>query len=67
MALPYWPVAAGLEIELDVVTLPATARLGAAAQAYPFIADRAAAAFVALAAETLGAMETATALTRDYL
>jgi alkylation response protein AidB-like acyl-CoA dehydrogenase len=49
------------------VRLPASARLGAAGAAFPAIAERAAAASVALAAETLGAMEAATELTRGYL
>ncbi|KAE9632755.1 acyl-CoA dehydrogenase family protein [Parasedimentitalea maritima] len=70
LSLRGYPLLAGgraAEVELDHVTLPASARLGVAGQAYPVIAERAAAASVALAAETLGAMEIATALTRDYL
>ncbi|MBE1296403.1 acyl-CoA dehydrogenase family protein [Phycobacter azelaicus] len=55
------------EVDLDGVRLPATARLGAAGGAYAAIADVLARAEVALAAETLGAMETATELTRQYL
>jgi alkylation response protein AidB-like acyl-CoA dehydrogenase len=55
------------EIILNDVTLPETARLGASGAASPAIAERAAAAGVALAAEALGAMETATALTGEYL
>lgn len=55
------------EVDLDGVRLPATARLGAAGGAYAAIAGVLARAEVALAAETLGAMETATELTRQYL
>ena len=70
LSLRGYPLMAGgraAEVELDAVTLPISTRLGIAGQAYPVIADRVAAASVALAAEALGAMETATALTRDYL
>lgn len=70
VSLRGYPLLAGgraAEVQLDNVTLPASARLGAAGAAYPAIAERVAAASAALAAETLGAMETATALTRDYL
>jgi alkylation response protein AidB-like acyl-CoA dehydrogenase len=55
------------EVTLDDVRLPSSARLGASGGAYPAIATQVAAANVALAAETLGAMETATELTREYL
>ena len=55
------------EVVLNNVTLPASARLGAAGKAFPAIAERAAAASVALAAEALGAMETAVRLTGEYL
>ena len=55
------------EVDLDGVRLPETARLGAAGGAYAAIAGVLARAEVALAAETLGAMETATELTRQYL
>ncbi|MEM6304771.1 MAG: acyl-CoA dehydrogenase [Pseudomonadota bacterium] len=55
------------EVTLDDVKLPATARLGQAGKALPAIETRVATANVALCAETLGAMETATGLTRDYL
>jgi alkylation response protein AidB-like acyl-CoA dehydrogenase len=55
------------EVTLTEVTLPASARLGQAGKAFPAIAERAAAASVALAAEVLGAMETATSLTGQYL
>jgi alkylation response protein AidB-like acyl-CoA dehydrogenase len=55
------------EVDLDGVRLPATARLGAAGTAWDAIAGVIARSEVALAAETLGAMETATELTRQYL
>lgn len=55
------------EVTLDDVTLPASARLGDPARALPHIEARVAAANVALCAETLGTMESAVALTRDYL
>ena len=55
------------EVMLNDVSLPQSARLGAAGAAYPAIVERAAAASVALASEALGAMETATELTREYL
>lgn len=55
------------EVTLDNVRVPASARLGAPGAAFPAIAAQVATANVALAAETLGAMETATELTRDYL
>ncbi len=55
------------EVMLNDVSVPVSARLGAAGKAYPAIAERAAAASVALAAEALGAMETATRLTGEYL
>jgi alkylation response protein AidB-like acyl-CoA dehydrogenase len=70
VSLRGYPLLAGgraAEVDLDQVRLPATARLGAAGAAFPAIAERAAAASVALAAETLGAMEAATELTRGYL
>jgi len=70
VSLRGYPLLAGgraAEVQLDKVTLPVSARLGAAGAAYPAIAERVAAASAALAAETLGAMETATALTRNYL
>ncbi|MEY8829260.1 acyl-CoA dehydrogenase family protein [Sedimentitalea sp. XS_ASV28] len=65
-----YPMLAGgraAELTLDDVRLPASARLGTAGDAFPAIAERVAAANVALAAETLGAMETAVELTREYL
>ncbi|MGJ8618492.1 MAG: acyl-CoA dehydrogenase family protein [Sulfitobacter sp.] len=55
------------EVMFDNVSLPQTARLGAAGNAAPAIETRIAMACVAQCAETLGAMETACALTRDYL
>lgn len=70
LTLRGYPMLAGgraAEITLDDVRLPASARLGAAGQAYPAIAAAVAAADVALAAEAMGAMETATRLTREYL
>ncbi|WP_424985182.1 acyl-CoA dehydrogenase family protein [Microbulbifer sp. S227A] len=70
LGLRGYPMLAGgraAEVTLDEVRLPSSARLGAAGGAFPAIAERIAAANVALAAETLGAMETAVELTRDYL
>jgi len=55
------------EVMLDEVRLPASARLGEEGAAFPAIEARFAAACVAQCAETLGAMETATQLTKDYL
>ncbi len=55
------------EVMLDNVKIPASARLGAAGKAFDAIEARVAAASVAQIAETLGAMETATRLTKDYL
>ncbi|MEM6940068.1 MAG: acyl-CoA dehydrogenase [Pseudomonadota bacterium] len=55
------------EVMLDDVAVPASARLGPAGKAFAAIEARIAAASVAQCAETLGAMETATHLTRDYL
>jgi alkylation response protein AidB-like acyl-CoA dehydrogenase len=49
------------------VTLPASARLGDAGKAFGAIETRVAIATTALCAETLGAMETACDLTREYL
>ncbi|MFT7593010.1 MAG: alkylation response protein AidB-like acyl-CoA dehydrogenase [Paracoccaceae bacterium] len=65
-----YPLLAGgraAEVTLDNVSLPLSARLGAAGAALPAIETVVAAANVALAAEAMGAMETATALTREYL
>ncbi|SFD54919.1 Acyl-CoA dehydrogenase, N-terminal domain [Sulfitobacter brevis] len=55
------------EVTLDDVSILASARLGAAGKAASAIEARVAIANVALCAETLGAMETATALTKEYL
>lgn len=55
------------EVTLDDVTLPESARLGAAGKAFDAIEARTAIATTALCAETLGAMETACTLTREYL
>ncbi|MEX5577432.1 acyl-CoA dehydrogenase family protein [Pseudophaeobacter sp. A-200-2] len=55
------------EVELDNLRLPTSARLGDAGAAWSAMAGVFARAEVALAAETLGAMETATELTRQYL
>jgi alkylation response protein AidB-like acyl-CoA dehydrogenase len=55
------------EVMLDDVRIPASARLGDAGDAYAAIEARVAAATVAQCAETLGAMHTATQLTKDYL
>jgi alkylation response protein AidB-like acyl-CoA dehydrogenase len=55
------------EVTLDAVRVPASARLGAAGAGFDAIRAQVAAADVALAAEALGAMETATELTREYL
>jgi len=55
------------EVMLDNVQLTAADRLGEAGNAFAAIEARMAAASVAQCAETLGAMETATELTRDYL
>ena len=55
------------EVMLDEVRLPASARLGKPGEAFAAIEARVAAANVAQCAETLGAMETATRLTKDYL
>ena len=70
MTISGYPLLAGgraAEVTLDEVVVSVDARLGAAGQASDAIEARVAAANVALCAETLGAMETATALTRDYL
>lgn len=55
------------EVTLDDVSVPASARLGEAGKALPAIENAVAAANVALAAETMGAMQSATELTKDYL
>ncbi|MEO0381890.1 MAG: acyl-CoA dehydrogenase, partial [Pseudomonadota bacterium] len=55
------------EVQFENVKVPATARLGSAGAAFDAIETRIAAASVAQCAEALGAMETATHLTKDYL
>lgn len=65
-----YPMLAGgraAEVTLDDVALPDSARLGAAGAGFAALVDVAAAANVALAAETLGAMRSAVELTREYL
>ena len=65
-----YPLLAGgraAEVTLDEVSVPAAARLGEPGKAFAAIEARVAAANVALCAETLGAMETATGLTKEYL
>lgn len=65
-----YPLLAGgraAEVTLDGVSVPSAARLGDAGKAFAAIEARVATANVALCAETLGAMDTATALTKDYL
>lgn len=65
-----YPIVGGgraAEVVLEGARLPATARLGAAGAGYSALNDRIAVAHVALSAEALGAIESATALTRDYL
>ena len=65
-----YPMFAGgraAEVTLDGVTLPASARLGGAGAGYAALTAVIARADVALAAEALGAMESATELTREYL
>lgn len=70
LSLRGYPLLAGgraAEVTLDGVRLPAAARLGAAGEGWALLDEVFALAHVALVAETLGAMETAVALTRDYL
>ncbi|MBD3664559.1 acyl-CoA dehydrogenase family protein [Sulfitobacter aestuariivivens] len=55
------------EVTLDDVIARDADRLGAAGKGYAALEGRIAAANVALCAETLGAMESAVALTREYL
>ena len=55
------------EVTLDDVKVSSDARLGAAGKAAKAIKARIATACVAQSAETLGAMETACSLTREYL
>ncbi|MEX0282949.1 MAG: acyl-CoA dehydrogenase, partial [Arenibacterium sp.] len=70
LMLSGYPMLAGgraAEVTFDNVSVPATARLGGEGAAMLAIEDVVARANVALAAEALGAMETAVELTRDYL
>ena len=70
LTMPGYPMLAGgraAEVTLDNVSIPQSARLGQAGQGYAALSERIAAANVALAAEALGAMESATELTREYL
>lgn len=70
LTLRGYPMFAGghaAEVTLDNVTVPASARLGTAGKGLAALTDVIARANVALAAESLGAMETAVELTRDYL
>ncbi|MAY87832.1 MAG: pimeloyl-CoA dehydrogenase small subunit [Pseudooceanicola sp.] len=65
-----YPMLAGgraAEVTLDGVKVPASARLGVAGAGYDALCDVIARADVAIAAEALGAMDTAVELTRDYL
>jgi len=65
-----YPLLAGgraAEVTLDDVVIDESMRLGEPEQAFAAIEARAAAANVALCAETLGAMHSATQLTKDYL
>lgn len=55
------------EVDIDGLRLSLDARLGAAGSAYGALKRASNRAEVALAAETLGAMEAATELTREYL
>ncbi|MBO9448691.1 acyl-CoA dehydrogenase family protein [Tropicibacter sp. R16_0] len=55
------------EVTLDNVRVPASARLGAEGAGFQALTDVVARANVALAAEAMGAMESATELTREYL
>ncbi|SEF66910.1 acyl-CoA dehydrogenase family protein [Jhaorihella thermophila] len=70
LSLRGYPMISGgraAEVTLDEVRLPASARLGTAGEGFEPLRTAIARANVALAAETLGAMETATELTREYL
>ncbi|SPJ29090.1 acyl-CoA dehydrogenase family protein [Falsiruegeria mediterranea] len=55
------------EVTLDNVRVSASARLGAEGAGFQALTDVVARANVALAAEAMGAMESATELTREYL
>lgn len=70
LSLRGYPMMAGgraAEVTLDDVRLPESARLGAAGQGFEPLMAVVAAGNVALAAEVLGAMESAVELTRQYL
>lgn len=70
LTLNGYPMLAGgraAEVTLDNVRVPASARLGGAGAAFLAIKAQVAAANVALSAEAMGAMVTATELTREYL
>jgi alkylation response protein AidB-like acyl-CoA dehydrogenase len=70
LTLQGYPLLSGgraAEVTLDDVRVPGSARLGATGGAFTAIETQVAAANVALTAEALGAMETATELTREYL
>lgn len=70
LTLQGYPLLSGgraAEVTLDDVRVPGSACLGAAGGAFAAIETQVAAANVALTAEALGAMETATELTREYL
>ncbi|MEM7320091.1 MAG: acyl-CoA dehydrogenase, partial [Pseudomonadota bacterium] len=65
-----YPVIGGAragEVTLDNLRLPETARLGLPGTALPYLETAAARANVAVMADTLGAMETVTDMTREYL
>lgn len=65
-----YPVISGgraAEVTLDNVSVPAATRLGAASDAFPAIQTAVARANVALVAEVMGAMQSATHLTGEYL
>ncbi|EBA16887.1 acyl-CoA dehydrogenase family protein [Roseobacter sp. SK209-2-6] len=70
LSLRGYPLMAGgraAEVDLDEVHLPLSARLGERGQAHEALLRARARSEVALAAETLGAMETAVDLTKEYL
>lgn len=70
LTLQGYPLLSGgraAEVTLDDVRVLGSARLGAAGGAFAAIETQVAAANVAMTAEALGAMETATELTREYL
>ena len=70
LSLRGYPLMAGgraAEVDLDGLRLSAAARLGAAGAGFAALKRASNRAEVALVAETLGAMEVATDLTREYL